>query len=162
VQAGDAGGSKFRITLPAGLGEPGATSTPSPPVEAPRATPGRVLVVDDDEPVARLICEALAKDGLVFCRVRDGREALDRLAAERFDLIVCDVKMPDMNGEKLHAELERTRPALARLVLWTTGDTLGPEPEALARRTDLDLLTKPFDLDDLRDRVRRRLAATAD
>ncbi len=67
--------------------------------------------------------------------------------------------MPEMSGERLLEELRRERPDLTRRVLWTTGDTLGTGPEQLSRRTGLEVLTKPFDLDDLRDRVRRRLAA---
>jgi len=160
LRAHDGGGSTFRITLPAGRATPLAMPTPPRASGGLGTTTGRVLVVDDDEAVARLICEALVKDGLVARRVRGGREALERLAAESYDLIICDVKMPDMNGERLHAALERDRPDLARLVLWTTGDTLGPGPEELAKRTGLDLLTKPFDLDELRDRVRERLAGT--
>jgi two-component system NtrC family sensor kinase len=159
--AHDGPGTTFRITIP--RGRPSTSSGQAEPAEAHppstscEPTSGRVLVVDDDEHVANLICEALGKDGLVTRRVRGGREALERLAAEPFDLILCDVKMPDMNGERLYDELERTRPALARLVLWTTGDTLGSGPEKLAERTGLDLLTKPFDLEELRDRVRTRL-----
>jgi two-component system NtrC family sensor kinase len=160
VRARDGGGSTFRMTLPAGRATPRAAPVSHPPSGKLGTATGRVLVVDDDEAVARLICEALVKDGLVARRVRGGREALERLAAESYDLIICDVKMPDMNGERFHAALERDRPALSRLVLWTTGDTLGPEPEELAKRTGLELLTKPFDLEELRDRVRKRLAGS--
>jgi two-component system NtrC family sensor kinase len=152
-------GTTFRIRLPGGRSEP--------PVEAvtrslspPPATAGRVLVVDDDEAVARLICDTLDKDGLVAQRASDGWQALERLVDEPFDLVICDVKMPDMNGERLYEELCRTRPELARRVLWTTGDTLGSLPDELARRTGLEVLTKPFDLDELRDRVREHLDRT--
>jgi two-component system NtrC family sensor kinase len=161
ARAQEGSGSTFRITLPGGIPTPREESKPSDAAAPREATTGRVLVVDDDEAVARLICDALGKDDLVTRRARGGREALERLAAEAFDLIVCDVKMPDMNGERLHAELARTRPGLARRVLWTTGDTLGSEGEQLASRTGLDLLTKPFDLDELRALVRRRLAGNA-
>jgi two-component system NtrC family sensor kinase len=163
-------GVTFRISLPLGsrqardeaaAGAPVATTDDEVAGSASSDSlpqGGRVLVVDDDEHVARMICESLGKGGLLTRRVRGGREALSLLAREPFDLIVCDVKMPDMNGERLYEELQRVQPALARLVLWTTGDTLGSGPEELARRTGLDVLTKPFDLDELRDRVRKRLA----
>ena len=152
-------GTTFRIRLPGGRSEPRAETlarTPSPPP----ATAGRVLVVDDDEAVARLICDALDKDGLIAQRASDGWQALERLVGEPFDLVICDVKMPDMNGERLYEELCRTRPELSRRVLWTTGDTLGTAPDELARRTGLAVLTKPFDLDELRDRVREHLDRT--
>jgi two-component system NtrC family sensor kinase len=151
-------GCTFRIRLPAGRGvAPPAREAAKPAVPPPPVRAGRVLVVDDDEGVARLLCDALAKDGLTVDRARDGGEALAAVAARPYDLIVCDVKMPDMNGERFYDELCRVHPTLARTLVWTTGDTLGPEPERLVRRTGLDLLPKPFDLDELRDRVRRRL-----
>jgi two-component system NtrC family sensor kinase len=152
-------GTTFRIRLPGGRSQPrteAVTRSPSPPPK----TAGRVLVVDDDEAVARLICDALDKDGLIAQRASDGWQALERLMGEPFDLVICDVKMPDMNGERLYEELCRTRPELARRVLWTTGDTLGTAPDELARRTGLAVLTKPFDLDELRDRVREHLDRT--
>ena len=85
------------------------------------------------------------------------RQALERLGAESFDLVICDLKMPDVNGERLYEELKRTRPGLERRVLWITGDTLGTDAEELVARTGLELLPKPFDLDQLRRHVRSRL-----
>jgi two-component system NtrC family sensor kinase len=152
------GGTTFRIRLPAHNGQHVPEAAPSKSVRQPRAQAGRVLVVDDDDAVARMICEALAGAGLIARRARDGADALERLGMEEFDLILCDVKMPDMNGERLFDELQVRSPALVRRLLWTTGDTLGSLPERLAERTGCEVLTKPFDLDVLCDRVREQLA----
>ena len=152
-------GTTFRITLPAARRERTAHAAAEPaPAQAP-AGAGRVLVVDDDEAVAQLICEALERDGLTAERVRGAREALARLALEPFDAIVCDLKMPDMPGEQLWDALRKSHPALVRRVLWTTGDTLGAGPEQIRSRTGQDVLAKPFDLDELRRRVQACLAS---
>jgi len=150
-------GTTFRITFP--VGDPTTREEPAAATSRSVATPtgGRILVVDDEEAVGLLICEALCKDGHVTQLARGGRQALERLAAESFDLVICDLKMPDMSGERLYEELKRTRPGLARRVLWTTGDTLGTDSDELVARTGLDLLPKPFDLDELCRHVRRRL-----
>jgi DNA-binding NtrC family response regulator len=87
-----------------------------------------------------------------------GLEALARLRTAEYDLVVSDVKMPDMGAQHLHREMERLRPGSSRRLILTSGDTVGRDTEAFARRAELDLLHKPFDLDDLRRLVRTRLA----
>jgi CheY-like chemotaxis protein len=116
-----------------------------------------VLVVEDEEPLARLITEALGEDGHRVALARDGREALRTLDAAEFDLVISDVKMPGMGGTELYDELRRTRPGLAGRVVLTTGDTVGGDTEQFARTHRLALLRKPFDLDDLRRAVRAAL-----
>jgi two-component system NtrC family sensor kinase len=76
--------------------------------------------------------------------------------------VISDMKMPHMNGERLHRSLSRTHPELARRIVWTTGDTLGGAAEELARRTGSPLLRKPFDLDELGRAVRDGLADRRD
>ena len=82
------------------------------------------------------------------------------MVESEFDLVISDVKMPGMNGERLHEELGKVQPGLSRRMLLTTGDTLGTQPAEIAARTGLDVLSKPFDLEELRRRVRARLAAS--
>ena len=65
--------------------------------------------------------------------------------------------MPGIGGEKLHEELGKLRPELSRRMLLTTGDTLDRQPDEISRRTGLDVLSKPFDLEELRRKVRARL-----
>jgi two-component system NtrC family sensor kinase len=152
------GGACFRLVLPqrtVASDEPRTACVPAP---APPTAPCRILVVDDEPPLRRMLCEALARDGHRVVAAADGREALERLAEAGFDLVVCDVRMPGMDAGRLLAELDARHPGLKRRVLLTSGDTVGSEPEELARREKLELLHKPFGLDDLRERVRRLLA----
>jgi DNA-binding response OmpR family regulator len=117
-----------------------------------------VLVVEDEQALGRLICEALATEGHTSEHVRDAEGALDRLARAGVDLVISDLRMPGMNGDGLHEQIERRHPHLARRLLLTTGDTLSEEAAGLARRTGLGVLHKPFDVEDLCRRVRALLS----
>ena len=151
------GGATIRIRLPGGGGR-------ELPVEsAPRikqAWPprrGRILVVDDEEPLARVLREALEERGHEVEVASGGHEALAVLARARFDLIISDIKMPGMGGEHLYDEIRRSVPGMASRLMLTTGDTVGRKVHAIEARTGLEILPKPFDLDRLCDRVQERL-----
>jgi len=157
LREGTLGGARFVATFPVC----GSGQTTDIPAEAPLPSPartGRILIVDDEEPLARMIAEVLAADGHETRVVLDGRQALERLAEEPFDLIISDLKMPGMNGDQLYAEIRRLYPELPVSVLLTTGDTFEDDARAILDRTGLEVLSKPFDLDDLRRRVRCRLS----
>ncbi len=150
-------GTMFQLHFPRDV-ERTAVAAPSPVLVGPPVTSSaRILVVDDEEPVARLICDTLQEEGHLTRRACDGVSALKLVADDRFDLIIADFKMPGMDGDRLHDELRKVAPQLARRMILTTGDTLGAEPARLARRTGAEILPKPFDLDELRRRVRERL-----
>lgn len=157
------GGATFRIELPAGARDP-AESTPAPPRASERMSrvSARILVVDDETALAQMICEALAADGHTVVPASDPAEAMARIAQERFDLVVSDLKMPGLGAERLHREIARLRPGLENRLLITTGDTVSREPEALAVRIGAGLLHKPFGPDDVRRVVRASLRPPRD
>ena len=74
-------------------------------------------------------------------------------------MIITDLRMPVMDGERFSEALRARRPELASRILLTTGDTLGERAADVAERTGLEVLRKPFDLDDLRARVRDRIGS---
>jgi two-component system NtrC family sensor kinase len=157
VVPGGGPGACFRITLPSGVPPAAAATAEREPAPLPSG-PGTVLVVDDEPELARLICETLAEDGHHVESASDGNAALARVRERPFDLIVSDLHMPGMGGERLYEELRRVRPELGRRLLLISGDTVGDAPEAVAERTGLPLLHKPFDVEGLRRVVRERLA----
>lgn len=158
VDSREGEGASFRIELPVGEDRLLPSSRDARPRGASRRTArGRILVVDDEDAVAGLICETLSADGHEVRPARDGQEALRRLAEEEFDLVVADLRMPGIGGVRLYEEMERLQPGVSRKILLTTGDTLSRESETLAERSGLTMLLKPFDLDDLRRAVRSRL-----
>ncbi len=157
VDSAEGRGTTFRIDLPVETGAAGARERRRDPEPISAETTGRILVVDNEDAVARLICEALAAVGHRTEPAHDGREALERLRHEAFDLVVADLRMPGIGGAKLYEEIELLRPGVSARILLTTGDTVSREPEAFARRHGIDVLMKPFDLDELRRAVRIQL-----
>jgi signal transduction histidine kinase/CheY-like chemotaxis protein len=149
-------GAAFRLSFPAGT--PQARASVEPATPAPEHRRARILVVDDEEPLARLLCEALAADGHETIWARDGRQALGHLGRERFDLVLSDLKMPGMDGVRLFEELCRAHPRLSRSMLLTSGDTVGERPQRLAAALGLEVLHKPFDLAELLCRVQQHLS----
>jgi two-component system NtrC family sensor kinase len=118
-----------------------------------------VLVVDDEKEIAELVAEHLRRDGLEVEVVASGRAALARLARQPFDLVVSDLRMPDLDGAALISALERDHPKLARRLLLITGDALGAGLNEVVRRANLPVLEKPLDLAALRTQVGKLLAA---
>jgi CheY-like chemotaxis protein len=79
----------------------------------------------------------------------DGIEALERLEERPYDLIVCDLKMPRLDGTAFYRQLETDHAALARRVLFVTGDVAGTDAERFLEETGCRWLPKPFRLKDL-------------
>jgi signal transduction histidine kinase len=139
-----------------------ASQPPADPVlptsGEPPAAGARLLVVDDDHAVLRVLERTLRRDHAVETS-SDGREALRRLVhGERFDLVLCDLMMPELNGMELHAELVRRNPGLAKRMMFMTGGAFTPAAQAFLARVDNPRLMKPFHAIELRDAVRRALA----
>jgi DNA-binding response OmpR family regulator len=137
---------------------PAAVTAPAvdPFDDAPRVS-ARILVLDSEAALAALICETLCAEGHRAVAALDAAEALDRLTGEPFDLLVSDVALPGLSGDRLAREVGRLSPSLLDRILLTTGDWVSREPDAVARRLGADLLRKPFELDELRRVVRSRL-----
>jgi two-component system alkaline phosphatase synthesis response regulator PhoP len=113
--------------------------------------PARILVVDDEAHLAAGIRENLEAEGYHADMAHDGRAGLERLRAERFDLAVLDVMMPNMDGLELCAELRRSGNQTPVLFLTVKGDA-----EDRVRGFEAggdDYLTKPFHLKELLLRV---------
>jgi CheY-like chemotaxis protein len=112
-----------------------------------------VLVVDDDPVVLELVGEILRDEGFQVTTAGNGQEALGRLRAGRPDLILLDLMMPVENGWEFLEHL-RTHPVAATvpIVLLSASQKLGEQAERL--HVD-DFLPKPFDIDDLLDKVNK-------
>ena len=118
----------------------------------------RVLIVDDHPVVSSLMADMLVDAGYLVETVSDARMALRRLESEPFDVILSDVRMPEMDGPAFFGELVRRRPELAGRVILITGDLLTDDLAVFFARTRVPSLGKPFTLDELQDAVRRVLA----
>lgn len=152
-------GTVFRAELPAGRVEELGGETEGP-VQELAAVPGRrVLVADDEHDIAEVIARLLREDGDEVTVAHNGTEALGALARESFDLVVTDIEMEHAKGTDLYAELA-AKGALPHVkVLFVTADILNPKVLEFLSRTKSEYLVKPFDIQELRQTMRRLLAA---
>jgi PAS domain S-box-containing protein len=142
-------GSTFRVTLPAAVMEaPGELS--SAPAPAAAALGGKLLVVDDEPMILGALRRALSSEYNVTC-VGDGRKALERLrAGERYELILCDLMMPEITGMDLFAEIEKLDPEQAARMVFVSGGAFTPRAREFLERIPNARVEKPIDLQNLR------------
>jgi two-component system NtrC family sensor kinase len=161
VRTKPGGGATFVIELPLRrTTEPLLRRGPASELP-PSRTGSRILVVDDEEAILELVERTLSQDGFVVDTAMTGIEALtllDKEVEKAFDLILTDVKMPGLDGPRLYAHLCENRPGLEKRVVFMTGDTSSPETQAFLESAKATYIGKPFELDALKDLVRRSLA----
>jgi PAS domain S-box-containing protein len=133
-------GTTARITLPP---SEGYESAPRLRAAAPVAR-SRVLVVDDEPAVGRAIRRELARHHDVTV-ARGGREALDLLRADAsYDVVLCDVMMPDLGGDELWEHVRRERPGLEQRFLFMTGGAFTQRAREFLASVRNRCLDKPF------------------
>ncbi len=147
----DKAGTSFFVELPVSgqhLNPPAARAAQQPiSLEAFKGL--RVLVVEDEPALAQAVSEALVDAGFIVDRASDGEEGLTRLTEANYDLIVCDLKMPRIDGMQFYRAMAAATPALARRVIFVTGDVAGTDAERFLEETGCRWLSKPFRLGDL-------------
>ncbi len=146
------GGASFRLSLPMS-GVADAETVPAALPALGASLQQRVLVVDDEPELADVMREILEGAGYEVATAESGAVALELLAAARFDAIVSDLRMPEMDGAGLWREVSAKHPSLARSMLFVTGDTLSPDAREFLRRARCAALDKPFSKADLLARV---------
>jgi twitching motility two-component system response regulator PilH len=104
----------------------------------------RILVVEDDPTLLAVFVEALAADGYRVTTASNGRLALEQLREERYALIFCDIRMPELDGIGLYRVLEQDYPHLCPRIIFVTGYGLSPDIQAFVLETGVPILWKPF------------------
>ncbi len=141
-------GSVFRVVLPPWRGTVEVARTAAMPQTSGRR--GRILAVDDEPLVARAIRRALEPTHEVVIETT-AKGALDRLVSgERFDLVICDLMMPEKSGMDLHADLNAAHPAIAERIVFLSGGAFTPKAKAFLDVVRNPVLEKPFDSKALR------------
>ncbi len=136
---------------------PQGSTDPGPPRVDPRAA--RILLVDDDVNVARSLKRALEPPHQVVV-AHGGREALALLhTGSRFEVVICDVMMPDIDGVQLYREACAIEEDLGKRFIFITGGTFSPRTTEFLENTLSPVCRKPLALADLRLHVARTLAA---
>jgi signal transduction histidine kinase/CheY-like chemotaxis protein len=145
-----------RNTLPV----PMNSASPRPAASRGAQPKARVLVVEDEPTVARLIADVLQDEGFLVDVLLDGQEALERAAQECFDLVICDMKMPGLDGQHFYQRLAESGNPLRHSFLFVTGDVIAPTTQAFLERSGLPHLAKPFRVEELTARVHQVLDDT--
>jgi CheY-like chemotaxis protein/two-component sensor histidine kinase len=151
-------GTCFRVVLPPAAVQPEAAGPAPLPEEEARVAGARILVLDDDPLVSKALARLFGRDVRTEA-LADPREALARLTAgERFDVILCDVMMPEMSGQEFWEALGRVAPEQRERLVFVTGGAFTAEAQAFLQSVPNPICTKPFDPRALHAFVRERLA----
>jgi signal transduction histidine kinase len=149
-------GTVCRVFLPVG----DFSEAPHPTVASasqPLQGRGRVLVIDDEPLIGRIIRNALKSEHDVFV-VQRAADAIIRLEhGEMFDLVLCDVVMPDLSGPEFYATVAQRWPELVARLVFMTGGAFTPGTVAFMERAPTRVLSKPFKIDGLKRLVRERM-----
>ena len=152
------GGASFYVELPVSGAPTRAPKAAAPQADFESLIGSTVLVVEDEPALAAAVSEALADAGFVVDRAGDGEEALRGVSTKSYDLIVCDLKMPKIDGMQFYHQLAAEHPDSARRVIFVTGDVAGTEAENFLQESGCRWLAKPFRLGDLLRTAREILA----
>jgi two-component system cell cycle sensor histidine kinase/response regulator CckA len=152
-------GTSFYVELP-------VTGAKLPPVQATRplddpieAIAGAsILVVEDEAKLASAVVDALSDAGYIVEHAPDGEAALRRVQSGAFDVVICDLKMPRMDGMAFYRQLSAASPDLSKRVIFVTGDVAGTDAEMFLEESGCRWLAKPFRLGDLLRSVRDTLS----
>lgn len=148
VQSQPGQGTCVRVRLPGAAGS--ATELATEP-QVPPAQPGRatILVIEDEPALGRVLPRLLAPHQVtVVDRAAEGLERIQ--AGARFDVILCDVMMPEMNGMEFHQELARCRPDLLDRVVFMSGGVFSATIRSFFDQIPNRRLEKPLDIAALR------------
>jgi CheY-like chemotaxis protein len=153
-------GACFAVTLPRA-----AVVAPEAPVAAAAggAKPllGRSVLVAEDEPlVLEMFSRLLAQDGATVTLAHDGEEAWSKILETDFDLIVADLRMPNLDGRALYERLVEEKPSMVRRFVFATGDLVRQESLKFLEGLPNRILAKPLDVDNVRRVLLQVVAAS--
>ena len=144
VRSAPGQGTTFRVELPVSVApdlSAGSEDRDETPTTVPSCT---ILLVDDEPGIVKGLTLLLRRDGHTIDAAANGRLALERLQERPYDLILCDLRMPELDGPGLYRALEQRASPLCRRIIFLTGDTLSPEVATFFAQSGVPRLTKPF------------------
>jgi two-component system NtrC family sensor kinase len=141
-------GATFTVELP--IVHAPAPRTGEIPIVPEHSTAPRTILIVDDEPAIRAALSLyLEREGHTVDAVGSGREALEHARSRRYDSILLDLRMPDMSGDVLFAELQASDPEHAARVVFATGDADSETARSFLQETGRPYLVKPFALEEV-------------
>jgi len=145
------GGTRFAMHLPRAFGAAAEVSSAAALTDSGKPLLGRRVLVAEDEPlVLDLFSRLLEHDGATVTRARDGEEAWSRILETDFDLIVADLRMPNLDGRALYERVVEERPSMVRRFVFATGDLVRQESLKFLEGLPNRILAKPLDVENVR------------
>lgn len=151
-------GATFVIELP--IVETGRKADePSlvPEKEPATVASARILVVDDEPHICRALDRLLSREGHRVDTTGSARTALQKLTEADYDLILLDLRMPEMTGIEFYEQLKKVAPALRERTICVTGDVISARNRAFLSETGIPCVAKPFGIDELMSQVKQIL-----
>lgn len=155
VETGIDGGASFVIRLP--VTRITRRQAESEAIGADHPPAATVLVVDDEASVAEMLADILGEDGHSIEIAHSGSQALDILGLRDFDLVLSDLRMPDIDGPAMYDALRESRPEMVSRIAFITGDTMSARIRNFLQETRRPYIEKPITPRDVRDLVRQML-----
>jgi len=124
----------------------------------PTSISNRILVVDDERLVVTALANMLRTAGYHVDLASNGQEALENVSTEDYDLIICDLRMPVMDGQAFYRQLSGSRPHLSQRIVFCTGDMANPTTRRFLEACGAPVICKPFRLRAVLDVVSSALA----
>ena len=122
---------------------------------------GKILVVDDEPGVRALMEKVLTQSGHSVDIIGDASKAMDKLnAGVTYDVILTDVRMPGMNGTEMYSHILKKIPKMKNRIIFITGDVMGADIKVFLTQNKLSYLSKPFDLELLKEKIEFIMMAT--
>ncbi len=151
-------GATFIVELPI-VTEDRQLGLPEPEtLELHQKASTRFLIVDDEPLVTQFVSKVLIEEGHIVDAVNRAEDALELVTANKYRIILLDIKMPGMSGIDLYKRLQKMSPSLARKVVFVTGDVMGARTTAFLAKSKLPYITKPFDARQLNSTLDRLFA----
>ncbi|GAB4446942.1 MAG: hypothetical protein Kow0031_29530 [Anaerolineae bacterium] len=155
------GGTEFLLELPVShlpLPSPAPVATQSPPVAGSDA---RIMVIDDEAYLLELMDRVLGNLYPTVITTDNGRKALAKILTEPFDVIICDILMPDLSGFELFNQATAIQPELADKFIFITGNVVDLDTRDFLKKHNLRWLAKPFLPSDITAVIRQMVVQPA-
>jgi signal transduction histidine kinase len=156
-------GATFTIELPAAdestwSGITSTATSSAPKSDLCEGAGKTILVVDDEESLLHMMKEELKRHSYEVKTATNGETALRKMGEQKFDLIVCDIKMPGLNGRQVYERLRAESPETCRRMVFITGDIIGSPLRDFLETEKRPIIAKPFSLGELRQTIKTTLA----
>ena len=119
--------------------------------------PFTILLIDDEPSFVSALARLLRHDGSTVDTAADGHGALRQLQGHRYDVVLCDLRMPGLDGVAFYDMLRQHHAYLRKRVLFLTGDTLGAESTAFLEQCGQPWVYKPCNAADIRTAIQQLL-----